>query len=107
MPTVFEIVQDAIVNKKIVIAMYDGYERIMCPHVLGTKKGRQQALFYQFAGGSKSGLSPDGSPNNWRCLFLDQLTNVSSQDAHGEWHTAPDHSRPQTCVDHIQAVVSY
>ena len=57
MATVYEIVKDAIQNKKIVLAMYDGYERIMCPHVLGTKKGRHQALFYQFAGGSRSGLS--------------------------------------------------
>jgi hypothetical protein len=107
MPTTYDIVKDAIQNKKIVVAWYDGYERIMCPHVLGTKKGRPQALFYQFAGNSRSGLSPDGSPNNWRCLFLDQLTNVHSEDAHGQWHAAPNHSRPQTCVDQIDVEVTF
>jgi len=103
----YEIIKDAIQNKEIVVAWYDGYERIMCPHTLGTKKGRPQALFYQFAGNSKSGLSPDGSPNNWRCLFLDQLTNVRSEDAKGQWHTAPNHSRPQTCVDVTDVEVTY
>lgn len=106
MPSVYEIVKDAILNKKIVFATYHGYERIMCPHTLGWKKGREQALFYQFAGYSQSGLSPDGSPNNWRCLFLDQLNNVHSEDSHGDWHTAPNHSRPQTCVDQIDVEVT-
>ena len=106
MPTTYEIVKEAIQNKKLIYATYNGYERIMCPHVLGTKKGRQQALFYQFGGYSSSGLSPDGSPNNWRCLFLDQLSNVRSEPAE-QWHTAPNHSRPQSCVDSIDAEVTY
>ena len=49
MPTTYEIVRDAIQTKKIVAATYHGYERVMCPHVLGTKRGREQGLFYQFA----------------------------------------------------------
>ncbi len=103
--TVYEIISDAIQNRKIVTATYRNRPRVMCPHVLGTKRGRQQALFYQFAGDSSSGLGPDGDPENWRCMFLDELSDVSSGDAQGEWHTAPNHSRPQTCVDHIEAVV--
>jgi hypothetical protein len=102
--TVYAIVRDAIVNKKTVTATYRGKNRVMCPHVLGTKKGRQQALFYQFAGDSTSGLGPDGDPENWRCMFLDELSSVSA--ATGDWHTAPNHSRPQTCVDRIDVAVS-
>lgn len=101
----YEIVRQAILKKMIVIAWYDGYERIMCPHVLGTKKGRPQALFYQFGGGSRSGLSADSSPDNWRCLSLDQLTQVRSEEAQGNWHSAPDESRPTTCVDQIDVQV--
>lgn len=103
--TVYEIISDAIQKRKIVTATYRNRSRVMCPHVLGTKRGRQQALFYQFAGESSSGLGPDGDPENWRCMFLDELSDVTSSDAKGEWHTAPNHSRPQTCVDHIEAVV--
>jgi len=105
--TVYEVVKDAIQNKKIVTATYRGRVRVMCPHVLGTKRGRYQALFYQFAGDSNTGLGPEGSTENWRCMFLDDLSNVTSADAHGEWHSAPNHSRPQTCVDAIEAVVSF
>lgn len=104
MPNVYELVRNAILNKKQVLATYNGYHREMCPHVLGTKNGRQQALFYQFGGESSSGLSPAGSKNNWRCVFLDQLQNVSVRD--GEFHTAPNHSRPQTCVDVIDVEVT-
>ena len=105
MPTVYDIVKDAILNRKIVLASYHGYERVMCPHYLGLKDGRRRALFYQFAGESSSGLSPDGSPDNWRCLFLDELTNVRSRDAHGEWHTAPSDSHSQRCVDQVDLQV--
>ena len=68
---------------------------------MGTKgpAKRQQALFYQFDGHSSSGLGPDGSPGNWRCMFLDELSDVSAEQ--GEWHTAPNHTRPQTCVDDL------
>ena len=38
--TVYEIVSDAILSRKIVTAVYRGRKRIMCPHVLGTKRGR-------------------------------------------------------------------
>ena len=97
----YALVKKAVLEKLQVIATYNGHSREMCPHVIGWKHGRGQALFYQFAGTSSSGLGPDGSPGNWRCLFLDELTNVSVRK--GAWHTAPNHSRPQTCVDQIDA----
>jgi hypothetical protein len=101
----YEIVRQAILNKLHVVATYNGHLREMCPHTLGTKRGRQQGLFYQFGGTSSSGLSRAGSPENWRCIFIDQLRDISTRD--GEWHTAPNHSRPQTCVDLIDAEVTF
>jgi hypothetical protein len=53
-------------------------------------------LCYQFGGESKSGLQPAGSPANWRCMVLEKLSNVKLlEDA---WRTAPNHSRPASCV---------
>jgi len=101
----YEAVKTAIVNKRIIRATYRGRVRVMCPHVVGTKNGRLQALFYQFDGESSTGLDPDGSPANWRCMFLGELSAVSVED--GEWHTAPNHSRPQTCVDQIEVEVQF
>ena len=103
--TTYDVIHDAIVNKKVIWAIYNAHERVMCPHLLGTKNGRSQALFYQFAGHSSSGLEPDGSSNNWRCMFLNELSNVRSED--GRWHTAPNHSRPSTCVDVVDAEVEF
>jgi hypothetical protein len=101
----FETVRDAILNKKHVVATYDGFRREMRPHAVGFKNGREQALFYQFGGDSKSGLQPSGSPSNWRCIPLEGLVIDEVRD--GEWHTGPNHGRPQTCVDEIIGEVDY
>lgn len=102
----YDIVRDAILNKQIVIGVYDGYRREMCPHAIGLgPKGNEQALFYQFAGESSSGLGPAGSPKNWRCIPLDNLKIVEVID--GMWQSAPNHSRPQTCVKKIDVEVSF
>ena len=102
MPNVTDIIVGAIQKKLIISAMYQGYQRIMCPHVIGYKDGVLNALFFQFAGGSKSGLPPGGQ---WRCVHVAELSNVSA--AAGEWHTSEDHTRPQTCVDQIIAEVAF
>ena len=102
---IYAAIREAIQNKRIVVATYDGYERHMCPHVIGVKNGKYQALFYQFGGASRSGLGPDGSPENWRCITLAKLSNVNVRD--GDWHSAPNHSRPQTCVGQIDVEVQF
>lgn len=99
----YEIISDAIRNKKQVIAIYQGHSRELCPHAIGTKNGRQQALFYQFGGHSSSGQIVPGSPKNWKCLAINGLSNVTVRD--GEWHTANNHSEAQTCVDWIDVEV--
>jgi hypothetical protein len=83
----YAVVRDAINQRQQITAYYEGFYREMCPHVLGLNaEGEEQGLFYQFGGTSKHGLSPDGSPNNWRCMPLAGLTNVTSRV--GSWHTA-------------------
>jgi hypothetical protein len=98
MPTVQDLIVEAIQRKLIVTAAYQGYERVMCPHVIGYKRTENgttlNALFFQFAGGSKSGLPLGGQ---WRCVHVSQLSNVSITP--GEWHTGLRHTQPQNCVD--------
>ena len=99
----YVLVRQAIIDKHQVIGVYGGHRRELCPHAIGTKRGRAQAIFIQFGGSSSSGL---GRPeDNWRCLAIDELTDVTVRD--GEWHTAPNHSRPQTCVDVIDVEVDH
>lgn len=101
----YEIIRQAILDKDQILATYDGHKREMCPHVIGRKHGRAQALFYQFGGSSNSGIGPAGSPGNWRCIPIDQLTDVSSRK--GEWFTASNHSRRQSCVGAIDVEVTF
>jgi hypothetical protein len=101
----YSMIRQAISDKDIVVASYRGYVREMCPHVIGTKSGHTQALLYQFAGRSSSGLKPDGSPGNWRCLRIDELSGVAIRKSPGEWHTASNYSTMQNCVDEIDIKV--
>src|ERR1017187_1276448 len=72
-------------------------DRWFCPHRLGrNNEGRVRVLCYQYAGESSSGLQADGSPENGRCIALEKLCRVRLLE--GSWHTAPNHSRPQTCI---------
>jgi len=105
MPTnTYNQIRDAIAKKQQVIATYSGHIREMCPHVIGEKNGKEQALFYQFAGGSSSGPIIDGSESNWRCIPISGLSGVSVRS--GEWHTSHNHSRKQTCVDRVDLEIS-
>jgi len=102
----YELIRQAILEHKAIHAIYNGQYREMCPHVLGNKNGKPQALFYQFGGASNSRpIQPDGSPDNWRCIELSKLSNVTIHDT--VWHTAPNHSRPQTCVGNVDVAVAY
>jgi hypothetical protein len=103
--SIYQIIRNAILNKQQVIATYDGCLREMCPHVIGHKNGTEQALCYQFAGNTSKGPIKEQSKNNWRCITISKLTNVSVKD--GEWYTFENHSRPSTCVDTIDVEVAY
>ena len=98
----YTLIRQAILGKNQVRATYQGRLRKMCPHTLGTKNGRRQALFFQFAGESSRGLPPGGE---WRCIPVDELVDVSVHE--GEWHTDDRHSQPQTCVDEIDVEVAH
>ncbi len=70
---------------------------LFCPHRLGRNRwGQLRVLCYQYGGDSESGLAPAGSPENWRCVVFEKLRKVELLD--GSWKTAPNHSRPATCV---------
>jgi hypothetical protein len=95
---IYALIRQAILAKDILAVNYRGSVREMCPHVLGKTKGSPYALMYQFAGETKGGLKRDGSPENWRCLRLDELSHVAVRRSEGEWHTASNYSAMQNCV---------
>lgn len=96
----YQALRAAILAKKQAIFTYGGHERVVCPHILGTKGGREHVLAYQFGGASSSGLPPGGE---WRCFEIHRIGDVLSQD--GAWHTGDSHKQPQSCVDRIDVQV--
>jgi hypothetical protein len=94
---VYRVVRIAVESRRPISAVYHNRGRLFCPHKLGrNKEGQFRVLCYQYGGESKSGLKPPGSPDNWRCVGLDQLRSVELLD--GAWQTAPNHSRPASCI---------
>jgi hypothetical protein len=99
----YALIRHAILERKIVRAVYQGLYCELCPHLIGTKNGKDCALCYQFGGQSSSGLiQPSGSIENWRCIDLDGLSDVTIED--GPWHTAPYDSNVETCIEFLDAV---
>lgn len=94
---VYGIVRTAVESRRPISAVYHNRHRLFCPHRLGrNKEGQLRALCYQYGGESVSGLKPAGSPDNWRCIALDKLVSVELLD--DRWRTAPNHSRPASCI---------
>ena len=94
---VYRTVRTAVETRRPIPAIYHDRHRLFCPHRLGRNKdGQLRVLCYQFGGESESGLEPAGSPANWRCIALDKLSGVELLN--GSWQTAPNHSRPASCI---------
>ena len=93
----YRLIWMAIGTKRPISAIYKELPRLFCPHRLGRNRlGEPRVLCYQYDGESESGLGPVGSPQNWRCVVFEKLRRVELLD--GSWKTAPNHSRPATCI---------
>ena len=94
-------IRAAIIHRRPIAALYRGRRRLLCPHLLGwNRHQRLQVLCYQYGGDSESGLKPADASDNWRCLAVENLSQVERLD--GPWQTAENHSRPQTCIEEVE-----
>ena len=99
MESIYRLIWTAVESRQPIAAVYNHRRRLLCPHRLGrNKRGQLRVLCYQYGGGSESGLQSVGSPGNWRCIALEKLSGVELLE--GAWRTAPNHSRPGSCVAH-------
>jgi hypothetical protein len=93
----YGLIWTAVANRQPISAIYKERHRLFCPHRLGRNRlGQPRVLCYQYGGDSESGLGPMGSAENWRCVVFERLKRVELLK--GSWKTAPNHSRPATCV---------
>ena len=93
----YDVIRSAMEARQQIICVYQGHTREICFHCIGYgKDGGEQALGFQFAGGSSKGLPPGGQ---WRCLDIGQLRDV--QPRNGPWYSGENHAKPQTCVKDV------
>ena len=94
---IYELIWTAVANHQPIEASYQSRYRLFCPHSLGrNRQGELRVLCCQYGGGSRSGLDPLDLSANWRCVALEKLSRVKLVE--GDWHTAPNQSRPASCV---------
>ena len=90
----YALFRNAILAEQQVTCIYEGRQRKLCPHIIGTNKnGEEAVLAWQFADES-SGPLPQ-----WRCLRLANVKNARTRG--GRWHEGGLHRTTQTCVNNI------
>ena len=84
---IYGLLWTAAAKKQPIEASYQGRLRLFCPHRPGRNRaGQFRVLCYQYGGESRSGLQPEGSPSNWRCIELEKLSRVKLLE--DPWRTA-------------------
>jgi hypothetical protein len=95
----YDLIRNAVLERDSLSAWYEGHLKIFSPVLLGTKVGEAHVLGYQFDGTSHQPLRPDGSPENWRCLRVSELTDVDLLP--GIWHIAGKRKGSENCIDEV------
>ncbi len=102
----YSLVREAVLERNSLSARYKGHLRLFSPFLLGTKAGDPHVLGYQFGGTSEKALAPDGSPQNWRCLRVAELTELTAIP--GIWHAAPMGKKGhQHCIDQVDVTANF
>ena len=72
--SVYDVLAQAIEERRVVTFTYDGCFRVVEPFLLGTTTAGRPALrAYQTAGGSRSGTVPE-----WRVFLLDKIVGLTT-----------------------------
>jgi hypothetical protein len=93
----YQLVWTAVASKRPIEARYQGHPRYFVRTDWGgIGKGKCECCAISTAGKARADFSRRGSPANWRCLALEKLSCVRLLE--DVWRTAPNHSRPASCL---------
>ncbi len=100
-PTTWNVLSQALTDRRAVKATYHDRLRIICPHALGWKNGRAKTLVYQTA---ILDHQPSHDPHGWRSLFIDDIEDpIITNDP---WHTAANYTPYTTGIDTLAAAIT-
>ncbi len=94
----YRLFEQAMEERRLVVCVYLGRRRELCPVVLGWSGGREKVLAYQAGGASSKPLTTPET--RWRCMVLDEIAGpVSLLD--GWPQIDASHRKGQTCVEDV------
>ena len=99
-PTSWNVLHQALAERRAVRATYHDRQRIICPHALGWKNGRAKALVYQTAILGTHHHNPRG----WRSLFIDEIQHATLSD--DTWTTDDNYNPHTTVIDTLTAALT-
>ena len=99
----YDLIKNALLEKQSLTFTYHGLLRYVSPHVIGTDKGIQKLLCYQYGGSTGNGLIYADSDKIWKCLFIDEIEYLSvNRDL---FQTAHSDIQPQMCIINVDAQI--
>lgn len=99
-PTTWNLLHQALTDRRAIRASYHDRLRIICPHALGWKNGRPKALVYQTAI-----LGPHNhDPQGWRSLFIDEIHDPTLSD--DPWASAANYTPHTTGIDTLATAIT-
>jgi hypothetical protein len=108
MPPAWAPLEAALRGRHPVQVYYHGRQRLICPHALGWKDGRALLLGYQVGGQTSTGALPADPRHRWRCLFVDEVDQVSTAQPDSPWGTADNYnySHPFPAIDEVTVAIA-
>ncbi|MGH9055851.1 MAG: hypothetical protein ACRDYY_08325 [Acidimicrobiales bacterium] len=100
-PPAWDVLRQAIAERKTITARYHGRDRVLCPHVVGWRDGRAKLLSFQPVS-TADGLTADPR-HQWRSMFVDELEDVAITDL--PWLTAANYTETTPGIDLIELAV--
>ncbi|MGH8993958.1 MAG: WYL domain-containing protein [Acidimicrobiia bacterium] len=103
----WDILEEALRQRRPVRLTYHGRQRIVCPHALGWKNNRAMLLAYQTAEHTSTGATPDDPTKRWRNLFVDDIDHAALAQA-SRWETADNYNaaHPFNAIDQLAIAVT-
>jgi hypothetical protein len=85
----YQLIREAILQRRCASALYGGYVRVFCPRTIGKdKRGADVVEAFQYGGGHPGGLSPGGA---WCCFHVSGLDWISVNG--DDWRHGADNER--------------
>lgn len=104
LPPAWAVLEQALLQRRPVLAYYHGHQRLLCTHALGWHCGRPKMLAYQADGTTSQGTLTIDPRHRWRSMFVDEIQDAVITDQ--PWQTADNFSTAITGISDLHLVVS-